>query len=303
MLNASIIQRNQIIHPHSGQSGQIHPLEIESHQPHQIHPFNSESILDSANTTEGTIARRERTRNPLDLLIAIVAVIEACVIPIAQISSGSREHSAWLQLSAAAAEAEILRETFMSNTFELLRYYFLVLFFVENMEVLNGFGTPYGGDAFRNGNTLFSSNISDILKSAYPSPEEWSSPSADVYSWANSQQLNRIAEIAAADRHLAQAVAWQSEQVELGREMLAGVRAALTGALTILIGMIWAATVSGSQITNLILGRAATLYLKKVVWSALIPAGTIIIYLIAEGKQTQLKINSAIGHYKRAYKT
>lgn len=282
--------------PTGGLVIRISPLEIDRLGPNYL--ASEDSIISSENSSATVVGRPAGTNNSLDVLIAIAAVIEACVIPVAQLSSDSRENSAWLQISAATAEAMILRETVVNNTFEILRSFFLVLFFIENLELLNGVGTPQDGDAFHNCSVIFSNDISNMLNGAFPAPGEWFGPAADAYSQGNNQQLIRLAEIAKADRQVAQVLGGQAEQVERGREVLAGVRAALVGALTVLLGMLSAATTLGAIEARMVLGRAAIVYLEKVVWIALVIAGITVISLIDEGARNELRLNSEVDKYK-----
>lgn len=116
----------------------------------------------------------------------------------------------------------------LAGTQKLL-YPMMMIF--EGLELLAGFGAPNKGGEFDDGYAQFSVEIDNILRSASPSPTEWSGDAATYYESKNQEQQNRVQKFAAADRSMANILEKQAHQVDRIRQGMAGTKLSFLGSM------------------------------------------------------------------------
>lgn len=176
-----------------------------------------------------------------------------------------------------------------------------LLFIITPLELFNGFGAPNAGGQFNDGHTVFHGGISDILNSADASTDLWAGGGADKYNTQNSYQETRVAKIAEADHDMAGYVKWQADKVEEGRQIMAGARLALAGALVVASAMLktyfyWSAQsanpISAAKATSV--GNALIRFVELSIIAVCLEALSMIGVLIGESVHTEKAVHRRI---------
>lgn len=254
----------------------------------------------------------------LPILAAIVGVTEELALPCAGLALGESSPTWAIQGGAGAVEAIVVATTKCTVTdigsdikadldgddvrdvYDALLVLGLVLVIVRSLEYLNGFGQPDPGQAFIDGHATFATHIAGILAEAKAT--HWLGPGAKAYNLGNAAQLTRVRTVANADRQIAEILANQAAQVELGRQLLAGLRLAATGALLVAFALaqhFWNAEWSGDF--TLATGIAYALVNYKYAIAATVAAAAlgVIVPLTVEGSQACDNLGTARDSYQR----
>lgn len=250
----------------------------------------------------------------LPMLAAIVGVTEELALPCASLALGENGPTWAIQGGAGTVEAIVVAATTCTVTdissgkeaeydgddvddvYDALLVLGLVLVIIRSLEYLNGFGQPDPGQAFIDGHATFATHIADTIAAAQAT--HWLSPGAQAYNLGNVVQLTRVRTVANADRKIAEILANQAAQVELARQLLAGLRLAATGALLVAFALaqhFWNAEVSGNF--TLATGIAYALVTYKYAMAAAVAGGALVVIatLTIEGIQTHDDLTTARG--------
>lgn len=247
----------------------------------------------------------QATRKPaapassLSQLAAIASLSEAVALASTQGSQHSKYGSLSIQISATVSEAAVLAKAGKLNIYAMAGYLYEVIAVIEALEFMNGFGSPYGGDAFQTGHTSFAEDISSLLQDA--TATDWSGEGAEEYNNQNQRQQDLMIVMADADQWATDVLTTQAFQVEQGRQGLAGIRLAVFGSITV----VWI-------ITKIILsmgytGEAAALYqllknfVEHVAYVAASTAFGMIMTLVIEGIQNEQRLARTIRKYQSCF--
>lgn len=184
-------------------------------------------------------------------LVDLIATAEAVALPFVSGFQGDRPSVVGIQTGAAGAEIGLFGymgywlqqktrvrltgpdtcEGIPDCAYKELLILGATLFTVQSLELINGYGRPNVGGEFGEGSTRLGSDISGLLQSAVAI--DWSGAGAAEYNRKNQEQQARVAKVAAADHRIAGILKKQSDEVELGREVLAGAQLGLAAGIPV----------------------------------------------------------------------
>ncbi|MBY0442567.1 MAG: hypothetical protein K2Q25_10615 [Mycobacteriaceae bacterium] len=235
----------------------------------------------------------------LSQLVAIAAVAEATTLAAAQGGMHSEYGSLSIQISAATTEAAVLAKAGKLNLYAMTGYLYEVIAIIEALEAMNGFGSPYAGDAFQDGGTSFAEDINYLLQSA--TATDWSGEGAEEYNKQNKKQQDHTITIANADQRANSVLTDQAFQVEQGRQGLAGTRLAVFGAITVAWIIIKIILSTGFTAAAASLYQLLRNFVERVSYVAASTAFGLIINLLIQGIQNGQHLESTIRKYKSVY--
>lgn len=201
-----------------------------------------------------------------------------------------------------AAEANRTNEkacNITADVYKALPLIFLAIGIIQGLEMLNGQGPPDSGSKFHARSVNFSNNIAALLAGA-AATTGWSGSGAEKYNRLNRSQYDWVMEIAKADQAIADILKIQADEVQLGRELLAGARLVLLGAITVIAALViefnqylgWASAIADN------IAAVIICFTVWVIGFAVALALGPILYLCAEGEMHKDKINEEYRKYR-----
>lgn len=243
-----------------------------------------------------------------DAIAALLAVAGGVTLYAVQSDQGETGKSLTLQLGAAAAECVGALFCVVSpglriyRAFAVPRYLIALLFLIEILESVNGFGEPDTGSPFRDAAATGALELSRTLQRA--APTQWYGLAAESYEGKIvDYELTPAEQIAAGDQKVADTLARQAYWVRQSRDALAALRAAVGLAIPVAICL---AGIIGSPLPGFDTGpalRKLDLFGLRCACFAALGALAVLSMLIQMGVDSKTGFDDARSNYHDACST